>query len=151
MVEGRGERITGTPNTIYDLSSVLFHALKGGASYDRFVRDAEGAGDQELAGFFRRVRDEDGHRANEARRLLAERTLTTTRTERAASGAPPEPSYTTPVTEETPSRAVERETATTRTPEEGTKREEDQGLVDSARDYLLGEDRERDYLRGEDR
>jgi hypothetical protein len=31
------------------------------------------------------------------------------------------------------------------------EREEDRGLVDKARDYLLGEDRERDYLRGEDR
>jgi hypothetical protein len=28
----RGERATGTPNTIYDLSSVLYHALEGGAS-----------------------------------------------------------------------------------------------------------------------
>ena len=26
---GSGERATGTPNTIYDLSSVLFHALEG--------------------------------------------------------------------------------------------------------------------------
>jgi hypothetical protein len=33
MSEGRGERATGTPNIIYDLSSVLYHALKGGASY----------------------------------------------------------------------------------------------------------------------
>ena len=31
------------------------------------------------------------------------------------------------------------------------EREEDRGLVDKARDYLLDEDRERDYLRGEDR
>ena len=31
MTEGRGERATGTPNTVYDLSSVLFHALEGGA------------------------------------------------------------------------------------------------------------------------
>src|SRR5215216_6287351 len=27
---GSGERATGTPNTIYDLSSVLFHALEAG-------------------------------------------------------------------------------------------------------------------------
>jgi hypothetical protein len=39
---------------------------------------------------------------------------------------------------------VQRESS----PEE---REEDKGLVDKAKDYLLGEGRERDYLRGEDR
>jgi hypothetical protein len=72
-----GERATGTPNTIYDLSSVLFHALEGGASYDTYVEDAEREGDQELADFFRRVRDEDSMRADEAQSLLAERSLTT--------------------------------------------------------------------------
>jgi hypothetical protein len=73
-----GERATGTPNTIYDLSSVLFHALEGGASYDTYIEDAEREGDQELAEFFRRVRDEDSMRADEAQRLLAERSPTTT-------------------------------------------------------------------------
>ena len=38
---GSGERATGTPNTIYDLSIVLFHALEGGASYDTYIEDAE--------------------------------------------------------------------------------------------------------------
>src|SRR3712207_2457393 len=71
---GSGERATGTPNTIYDLSSVLFHALEGGASYDTYIEDAEREGDEELTEFFRRVRDEDSMRADEARRLLAERT-----------------------------------------------------------------------------
>src|SRR5215218_10357378 len=77
---GSGERATGTPNTIYDLSSVLFHALEGGASYDTYIEDAERKGDQELVDFFRRVRDEDSMRADEARMLLAERTPTTTTT-----------------------------------------------------------------------
>src|SRR5918911_549094 len=75
-----GERATGTPNTIYDLSSVLFHALEGGASYDTYIEDAEREGDEELVDFFRRVRDEDSMRADEARRLLAERSTTTTAT-----------------------------------------------------------------------
>src|ERR687892_211700 len=74
------ERATGTPNTIYDLSSVLFHALEGGASYDTYIEDAEREGDQELADFFIRVRDEDSMRADEAQRLLAERSPTTTAT-----------------------------------------------------------------------
>jgi hypothetical protein len=72
----RDERATGTPNTIYDLSSVLFHALEGGASYDTYIEDAEREGDQELADFFRMVRDEDSARATEAQTLLAERTPT---------------------------------------------------------------------------
>jgi hypothetical protein len=71
---GGDERATGTPNTIYDLSSVLFHALEGGASYDAYIEDAEREGDQELADFFIQVRDEDAMRAEEAQRLLAERT-----------------------------------------------------------------------------
>ncbi len=71
---GNGERATGTPNTIYNLSSVLFHALQGGASYDTYIEDAEREGDEELTEFFRRVREEDRDRAAEARLLLAERT-----------------------------------------------------------------------------
>ena len=81
MVEERGERATGTPNTIYDLSSVLFHALEGGASYDQYIQDAEEADDQELVDFFRLVRDEYSNRADEAQRLLAERTSTFRETE----------------------------------------------------------------------
>ena len=77
---GSSERATGTPNTIYDLSSVLFHALEGGASYDMYIEDAEREGDEELVDYFTRVRDEDSMRADEAQRLLAERSPTTTST-----------------------------------------------------------------------
>ena len=82
-----GERATGTPNIIYNLSSVLFHALQGGASYDTYVEDAEREGDEELAEFFRRVREEDRDRASEAQLLLAERTLTAAGTEDTALDA----------------------------------------------------------------
>jgi hypothetical protein len=54
--------------------------------------------------------------------------------EEVPSGTPPQ----------APPGDVQREAS----PEE---REEDKGLVDKAKDYLLGEGRERDYLRGEDR
>src|SRR5215208_1209078 len=83
-----GERATGTPNTIYDLSSVLFHALQGGASYDTYIEDAELEGDEELTEFFRRVREEDRDRASEARMLLAERTPTDARAEGTAPSVP---------------------------------------------------------------
>ena len=107
----RGERATGTPNTIYDLSSVLFHSLESGASYDQYIHDAEEAGDQELADFFSRVRDEDSMRADEAQLLLAERTPTGGRTEGGtaaegvAAGVPPlttESAGTAPAVEEQP-------------------------------------------------
>jgi hypothetical protein len=81
-----GERATGTPNTIYNLSSVLFHALQGGASYDTYIGDAEREGDEELTEFFRRVREEDKDRAAEAQLLLAERTLTAPGTKEPVSG-----------------------------------------------------------------
>ena len=83
---GTGERATGTPNTIYDLSSVLFHALEGGASYDTYIEDAQREGDEELAEFFRRVRNEDSMRADEAQSLLAERSPTSTTTSATGGG-----------------------------------------------------------------
>jgi hypothetical protein len=106
-----GERATGTPNTIYDLSSVLFHALEGGASYDTYIEDAEREGDGELADFFRRVRDEDSMRADEAQVLLAERTPTAERTGGMATGAMAgtESSVASPTSEEGPLGREERD------------------------------------------
>jgi hypothetical protein len=86
---GSSERATGTPNSIYNLSSVLFHALQGGASHDTYVEDAEQEGDEELTEFFRRVREEDRDRAAEARLLIAERTPATSRMEGATTGVSP--------------------------------------------------------------
>jgi hypothetical protein len=186
MSGGRGERATGTPNTIYDLSSVLYHSLEGGASYERYIRDAEEAGDRELADFFARVRDEDGRRADEAQLLLAARTTggAAARPEsleaaapsaepawappRGAEEAPPRTSGVgieegaLPPTEEAPppraegSRPMEgaasagdvsagteetvprgREVASSGQPER--ERGEDRGLLDRAKDALMGE------------
>ena len=161
MTEGRSERATGTPNTIYDLSSVQFHALEGGASYDAYIEDAEREGDEELTEFFRQVQEEDRDRASEARMLIA------ARTEGATAGASTglEPPTGLPgadsVREETPPEDAQSGTppdTLPRTEEASGEQErrieqerEDEGLVDRARGYLLGEDRERDYLGGEDR
>jgi hypothetical protein len=84
-----GERATGTPNTVYNLSSVLFHALQGGESYDTYIEDAEREGDEELTDFFRRVREEDRDRAAEARLMLAERVPSAARAEGATVGVSP--------------------------------------------------------------
>jgi hypothetical protein len=83
---GSGKRATGSPNTIYHLSGVLFHALEGGASYDQYIQDAEEAGDQELADFFIQVRDEDSMRPDDAQWLIAVRTPGTTGMEDTATG-----------------------------------------------------------------
>jgi hypothetical protein len=161
----RGERATGTPNTIYDLASVLFHALEGGASYDTYIEDAEREGDQELADFFRTVRDEDSARADEAQILLAERTPTAERTRGMPTGGPmagTEPSGGPPMSEEVPLGREERASLGREDPlpreeraslgredplprEEGTRepgREEDKGLLDRAKEALTGEERE---------
>jgi hypothetical protein len=131
---GSGERATGTPNTIYNLSSVLFHALQGGASYDTYIEDAEREGDEELTEFFRRVREEDKDRAAEAQLLLADRTLTAPGTEdtvssvAATGGSEPDLSPgteppgglpdTEPRTEGAPSGDPRREYAVTEMPDE---------------------------------
>src|SRR3712207_5306434 len=48
-----GERTTGTRDEHYNLVSVLYHALHGAETCDRYASDAEIAGDERLAAFFR--------------------------------------------------------------------------------------------------
>jgi len=69
--EAREERIE--PDENYDLISVLYHALQGAESCERYISDAEDAADQELAEFLTETRDEQIRRAARARTLLAER------------------------------------------------------------------------------
>ncbi len=65
--------ITGTKDEHYNLVSVLYHALQGGETYEMYIRDAEEAGDDELADFFRQVQDEDRQRGDRAKQLLRAR------------------------------------------------------------------------------
>jgi hypothetical protein len=164
----RSERATGTPNTIYDLASVLYHTLEAGASYDQYVRDAEEAGDQELVEFFRVLRDEDSRRADYAQELLAQRTPTTARTgvsSRAEpAGTAPGAEYVPPVGPqeeeeaavvpptrpgtEGPTMPPRREEVPPRGQQEraaqpAREREEERGLLDEVRDRLLGPPEER--------
>lgn len=64
---------TGAPNATYNLTSILYHALQGAETYDRYIRDAEQQNDQDLASFFRDVQREERDRAEKAQRLLAQR------------------------------------------------------------------------------
>jgi rubrerythrin len=68
-----GESATGTKDEQYNLVSVLYHALEGGELYDKYISDAEQTGDDDLAGFFREVQQEERQRAERAKKLLAER------------------------------------------------------------------------------
>lgn len=61
------------PDEIYGAVSVLYHALKGATTYDKYIGDAQKAGDQELEGFFRACRMEEHTRARRALELLSVR------------------------------------------------------------------------------
>lgn len=63
---------TDTSDCIYNLISVLDHSLKGAQVYDQYIRDAEQEGSQELATFFKEVKESDKKRSDQAKKLLAE-------------------------------------------------------------------------------
>jgi hypothetical protein len=67
------EEKTRSSNPPYDLVSVIYHALQGAETYDRYIADAEERGDGELAGFFRGVQDRNCEIADQAKRLLRDR------------------------------------------------------------------------------
>ena len=61
---------TAIPDEIYDIVSVLYHALQGAETCDQYIRDAEQRGDQELAQYFREVQEEEIRRALRGKELL---------------------------------------------------------------------------------
>jgi hypothetical protein len=67
------EQKTGIPNPAYDLVSVLYHALQGAETDDRYIADAEERGDGELAEFFRDAQARNSEIADRAKRLLRSR------------------------------------------------------------------------------
>jgi rubrerythrin len=70
---GPGKDVTGTRDTVYDLVSIIYHALQGAETYAMYVGDAEQAGDGELAQFFREVQQDEQARSDRAKKLLADR------------------------------------------------------------------------------
>ncbi len=71
--ERGGREMTGTPDEHYNLTSVLYHALKGAQTCAQYMRDAEEAGDSELAEFFEDVQEAERMRADRAKELLVRR------------------------------------------------------------------------------
>src|SRR5215212_2068428 len=64
------KRITGTRDEHYDLITVLYHALQGAETDEEYALDAEAAGDEQLASFFREAQDTHRHLAERAKSLL---------------------------------------------------------------------------------
>jgi bacterioferritin (cytochrome b1) len=61
---------TGFDDVTYDLISVQYHSLKAGHDYGQYVRDAENAGEDEIAQFFRDVMQQDSDRAHQCHEFL---------------------------------------------------------------------------------
>lgn len=70
---GPGKDVTGTRDVVYDLVSIIYHALQGAETYAMYVTDAEQANDSELAQFFRKVQQDEHARSDQAKKLLADR------------------------------------------------------------------------------
>lgn len=63
---------TGFDDVTFDLVSVQYHSLKAGHDYGQYVRDAENAGRDDIAEFFRNVMSEDSARAKQCHEFLKE-------------------------------------------------------------------------------
>ena len=61
---------TGFADVTFDLISVQYHSLKAGHDYGQYVRDAENAGLDDVAAFFREVMQQDSDRAKRCHDLL---------------------------------------------------------------------------------
>jgi hypothetical protein len=73
LVTTSGQQLTGISDTVYDLTSVFYHAAQGGQVYAKYIEDAEREGDQELVDFFKEVQEQDAKRAQKAKSLLSKR------------------------------------------------------------------------------
>ncbi|CAA9358372.1 MAG: FIG00829281: hypothetical protein [uncultured Nocardioidaceae bacterium] len=63
---------TGFDDVHFDLISVQYHALKAGHDYGQYVRDAENAGKDDIAAFFREVMSQDSTRAQKCHDFLVQ-------------------------------------------------------------------------------
>ena len=73
MTTTGSEQLTGISDTVFDLTSVFYHAAQGGQVYAKYIEDANREGDQELAEFFKEVQEQDAWRAQKAKSLLGRR------------------------------------------------------------------------------
>ncbi len=69
-MEDYSERTTGTRDEHYNLVSVLYHALQSADTCDHYAMDAEAAGDERLASFFRETQSIQTQVAERAKEML---------------------------------------------------------------------------------
>jgi hypothetical protein len=67
------EGTTGTRDEHYNVISVLYHALQGAETCATYLQDAEQAGDQDLAQFFREAQDTFRQLGDRSKTLLRQR------------------------------------------------------------------------------
>ncbi len=72
-VAGKSQSNTGTENHYYNLVSVLYHTLEASSTYQQYIDDAQQAGDNELAEFFRNLHEETRRCSEQAKQLLRDR------------------------------------------------------------------------------
>lgn len=91
-----GEQTTGTRDEHYNLVSILYHALQGADTCNVYALDAEAAGDERLAAFFREAGVVQTQLAERAKGLLGIRGgvapggVATPRTAEPGTAVPPE-------------------------------------------------------------
>lgn len=68
-----GKAVIGTRDERFNLVSVLYHALQAAETSQDYINDARQGGDDELARFLEEVQNQDRQRAEQARKLLADR------------------------------------------------------------------------------
>lgn len=73
QTQHKGEHITGVKDKNYNLISALYHMLQAATNYDTYIQDAEKAGDQEAAQFFRTLQEQTIKHSQEGEKLLAAR------------------------------------------------------------------------------
>ena len=61
---------TGTDDVSFNLVSVLYHTLQEAETMEKYIRDAEASGDQDVIGFFREIQDANRSRSERAKQLL---------------------------------------------------------------------------------
>lgn len=68
-----GQSGSETSDSVYGVVSVLYHALQGADTYEKYIEDARASGDDELMSFFEQCHEEENRRAARAKSLLASR------------------------------------------------------------------------------
>ena len=74
-----GEQTTGTRDEHYNLISLLYHALHGAENCEIYATDAEAAGDDDLAAFFRDAQAMQRQLAEQAKERMGIRDIGTPR------------------------------------------------------------------------